>query len=63
MVYFKDGVWKVAGIVSWGYGCAASYTPGIYTNVAYYRDWIDTVMTYYTGDSRKRADTTGVLYI
>ena len=27
------------GITSWGYGCAAD-TPGVYTNIAFYEDWI-----------------------
>ncbi|XP_063991783.1 putative trypsin-6 [Diachasmimorpha longicaudata] len=35
----------LTGIVSGGRGCARPSLPGFYTNVAYYRDWIDEVQS------------------
>lgn len=34
---------RIAGIVSWGIRCNNEY-PGAYTNIPYFRNWIDQVM-------------------
>ena len=30
----------LAGVVSWGLGCGKADTPGVFTEVAHYTDWI-----------------------
>ena len=35
----------VVGLVSWGYGCAVKGYPSVFTNVAFYPDWMKAVAT------------------
>lgn len=35
-----DSPWVIMGTVSWGIGCARRNSPGVYTNLPVYSDWI-----------------------
>merc|ERR1712142_655061 len=37
----KDGSLYLAGVVSWGRGCGGYFSPGVYTEVSYFTEWIE----------------------
>ncbi|XP_043926765.1 acrosin-like [Protopterus annectens] len=41
---YTDFKFYIVGIISWGLGCGRPRLPGIYTNVARYKSWIETTM-------------------
>ena len=44
LVQFIENKATLVGLVSFGYECASGY-PGVYTNIATYRNWIQSLIT------------------
>jgi hypothetical protein len=44
MMFTSSKQWVLAGLTSFGYGCAKPGYSGIYTRVIVYLDWINTVI-------------------
>ncbi|CAF2030271.1 unnamed protein product [Rotaria magnacalcarata] len=40
LLYFKDGRWYAAGVVSYAIGCGRQAFPTVFTKIASYMDWI-----------------------
>ncbi|KAF5903228.1 transmembrane protease serine 9-like, partial [Clarias magur] len=45
LVIKQGNQWIQAGIVSFGFGCALPFFPGVYTRVSQYQDWINAIIT------------------
>ena len=40
LVCMHDGMWKLAGVVSWGAGCGEERRPGVYAKASRYTSWV-----------------------
>ncbi|XP_068085129.1 uncharacterized protein [Anabrus simplex] len=41
LVCLYNGAFTLFGITSWGHGCGRANKPGVYSNISFYRPWID----------------------
>ncbi|XP_013975028.1 serine protease 27 [Canis lupus familiaris] len=59
-----EDFWVLAGVISWGSKCILTSEPGIYTNISFYKSWIEKSAISHTDFSAVlRPDFSGLLLI